>query len=89
MSVTGKAPKGAKVIWGTFRQGAPRSAKFPFHKTVQAFQAQYQYFVSGTLKNGGKITCKITIGKATKVGHAKGGHKTCTARLSYDASGWH
>ena len=87
MSVTGSAPKGAKVIWGTFRSGAPRSVKFPFHLKIPVFDAQYSYFVSGTLKHGGNITCKLTIGTATKVGHAKGGHKTCTARLTSDNNG--
>jgi hypothetical protein len=86
MSVTGSAPKGAKVIWGTFRSGT-RSAKFPFHKSIPVFEAQYSYFVSATLKHGGKITCKLTIGTATQIGHAKGGRKTCTARLTSDNKG--
>jgi hypothetical protein len=86
MSVTGSAPKGAKVIWGTFRSGT-RPGTFPFHKKIPVFAAQYSYFVSGRLKHGGNITCKLTIGTVTKIGHAKGGHKTCTARLTDDGRG--
>jgi len=86
MSVTGNAPNGAKVIWGTFRAGT-RPAKFPFHTKIRVFEAQYSYFVSGTLKHGGKITCKLTIGTATKIRHARGGHRTCTARLTSDGKG--
>ena len=74
---------------GTFRSTYP-PAKFPFHKKIPAFEAQGSYFVSGELKHGGNITCKLTIGKSTKVAHAKGGHKTCTVRLTSDgAGGWH
>jgi len=88
MSVTGSAPKGATVLYGRF--AASYRGKFPFHTKLPVFQDAYSYFVSGTLKHGGKITCKIKIGTATKVGHAKGRHKTCTARLTSDGSGgWH
>ena len=90
MSVTGSAPKGAKVTWWTFRSGGTRTGKFPFHLKMQAFDAQYQYFVKGQLKHGGKITCKLTIGTSTKVSHAKGGHKACLATLTSDNNGgWH
>ncbi len=85
-SVTGSAPNGADVIWGTFRSGT-RSGKFPFHLKTQAFEEQYSYFVTGTLKNGGSITCKLTIGTATKIARATGGHKYCTARLTSDNNG--
>jgi hypothetical protein len=88
MSVTGNAPKGAKVTSGTFLRTFP-PGKFPYRAKVEVFEAQYFYYVSGKLKNGGSITCKITIGKFTKVGHAKGGRKGCTARLTSDnAGGW-
>jgi hypothetical protein len=89
MSVTGSAPKGATITYGTFLRTFP-PGKFPFRKSIAVFQAQGSYFVTGQLKNGGSITCKLTIGKFTKVGHAKGGHKICTARLTTDnAGGWH
>jgi hypothetical protein len=88
MSVSGKASKGATVIWGTFRSGT-RNGKFPFHKTVPVFDDQYSYFVTGTLKHKSKgtLTCKLTIGALTKTGHTKRGRNYCTARLTSDNKG--
>jgi len=87
-SVTGSAPKGTSVAYG--RDAANYPGHFPLHKTLPVFPRTGYYYVSAQLKNGGNITCKLTIGNASSVGHARGGHKACSAKLTNDyGGGWH
>jgi hypothetical protein len=86
--VTGSAPKGASVAFGT--DAANYTGHFPLHRTLPVFSRTGYYYITAQLKNGGSITCKLTIGNASSVGHARGGHKACSAKLTNDyGGGWH
>ncbi|MDX6481366.1 MAG: hypothetical protein QOG85_1876 [Gaiellaceae bacterium] len=87
ISVTGDAPHGAKVTFGHF--GSTYNGKFPLHETLP-YVAYFNYYVSGELKDGGKITCEVRVGSATKVTNAEGGQHSCSAALKGDGKGgWH
>jgi hypothetical protein len=86
--VTGSAPKGASIIYG--RDDTDYKGHFPLHTTLPLFSRAGYYFLSAQLKNGGNITCTLGIGTASKVVHARSGHKACSARLTNDyQGGWH
>ena len=88
LTAIGSAPKGASVAYGT--DAANYTGHFPLHKTLPVFPRTGYYYISAQLKNGGNITCKLTIGNASSVGHARSGHKTCYAKLTNGyGSGWH
>ncbi len=85
--VTGSASKGVSVTWGDNR--ATYYDRFPLHKTVPVNERLAYYFVSAQLTNGGNVTCKLIIGSASSVRHARGKQNACTARLQSDfGGGW-
>lgn len=46
--------------------------------------------VTAQLNGGGRVTCKVIIGDAVKIGHASGGYNICQAQLNSDPinGGW-
>jgi hypothetical protein len=88
VSVTGSAPKGAGISYGS--DSTAYAGHFPLHTTLPLYSRAGYYYLSAHLKNGGNVTCKLTIGNASSVGHARNGHKVCLAKLTNDYQGhWH
>ena len=85
--VTGSAPNGVDITYGddTSNQrtsGLPLDVTRPITKNVL-------YWVMAQLQGGGRITCKVIIGKTARAGHAIGGYNTCTAQSPSDlVGGW-
>ena len=81
MSVTGSAPHGASINYGN-DSNTYTSGRVPFHTKLGLDTRAGFYVLFVQLKNGGNVTCTLTIGNATSVGHARGGHKSCLAKLT-------
>ena len=85
ITVTGSAPKGASITYGS--DSTTYTGHFPLHKTLPLGTRVGYYFVSAQLEDGGAVTCTLTIGSASSVGHAHGGHRACTAKLTNNYQG--
>ena len=84
--VTGSAPNGVEITYGSDasnqRGSLPLDVTKPIRKNVL-------YWVMAELKGGGRITCKVIIGKNVRTGHAIGGQNVCTAQSPSDLiGGW-
>ena len=86
ISVTGSAPNGATVSYSN--DSVTFTGHVPLHTHLALDPRTGFYVVFVQLKNGGNVTCTVTIGSATSVGHARGGHKSCLAKLTnrYDGT---
>jgi hypothetical protein len=60
----------------------PMTATLPVKR-----DAEY-YVVTAQLQGSGNITCKVQIGDAAKVGHARGSFNICSAQLNRTDDRW-
>jgi hypothetical protein len=60
------------------------------NETLSIEKNALYYAVTAQLQGGGDIMCKIQIGDAVRVGHARGGYNICSAQLNSDPinGGW-
>ena len=94
--VTGSAPNGVNITYGDDTsnyqtKNLPLDVTRPTKKNVV-------YWVMAQLQGGGRITCRVVIGKqaqghgvgvTARAGHAVGGYNTCTAQSAGDpVGGW-
>jgi hypothetical protein len=89
-SVTGSAPAGVDITYGNDSSNYQGPKHPPMNKTLSVKKDALYYDVTAQLQGGGSITCKLKIGDAVKVGHAKGGYNICSAQLNSDPinGGW-
>jgi len=84
--VTGSAPNGVEITYGS--DASNYQGRFPMDVT-KPIRKNVLYWVMAELKGGGRITCKVIIGRAVRAGHAIGGHNVCTAQSPSDLiGGW-
>ena len=84
--VTGSAPNGVDITYGS--DASNYQGRFPMDVT-KPIRKNVLYWVMAELKGGGRITCKVIIGRAVRAGHAIGGHNVCTAQSPSDLiGGW-
>jgi hypothetical protein len=84
--VTGSAPNGVDVRYGD--DASNYRGSLPLNVT-KSIQENAVYWVMAQLQGGGRITCKVILGRAVRTGHATGGYNTCTAHSPGDSViGW-
>ena len=85
--VTGSAPNGVDITYGDDTSNQ-RTSSLPLDVT-RPITKNVLYWVMAQLQGGGRITCKVIIGKTARAGHAIGGYNTCTAQSPSDlVGGW-
>ena len=85
--VTGSAPNGVDITYGDGTSNQQKSS-LPLDVT-RPITKNVLYWVMAQLQGGGRITCKVIIGKTARAGHAIGGYNTCTAQSPSDlVGGW-
>jgi hypothetical protein len=89
-SVTGSAPAGVDITYGSDGSNYQGPSQPPMHETLNIQKDALYYQVTAQLQGGGDITCKLEIGDAVKIGHARGGYNICSAQLNSDPvnGGW-
>lgn len=83
-TVTGSAPSGVDITYGSDGSNYQGPKQPPMSKKLRVKKDALYYQVSAQLQGGGNITCKVKIGDAVKVGHARGGYNICSAQLNSD-----
>jgi hypothetical protein len=92
-SVTGRAPQGVDVTYGSdsdSRSGNTRTgangmptAKLPFEGSLRVDEDVAYYMLNAQLGGAGDITCKLIVGgKTIAKGHASGDYNICSAQAS-------
>jgi len=95
--VTGSAPNGVDITYGDDASNH-QTRTFPLDAT-RPTKKNVVYWVMAQLRGSGRITCKVIIsnpakaghatGNTGRVGHADGGHNTCTAQTPNNPiGGW-
>jgi hypothetical protein len=85
--VTGSAPNGVAITYGDDASNY-RTRTLPMDIT-KPIRKHTLYWVMAQLQGGGRITCKVIIGKTVRAGHAIGAYNTCTAQSPKDTlGGW-
>jgi hypothetical protein len=85
--VTGSAPHGVDITYGSDASNQ-QTRSLPLDVT-RSIKKNVLYWVMAQLQGGGRITCKVVIGKRVGAGHAIGGYNTCTAQSPSDPlRGW-
>jgi hypothetical protein len=89
-TVTGSAPSGVNITYGRDGSNYQGPSQPPMTKTLRVNKDALYYQVTAQLQGGGNITCKVRIGDAVKVGHARGGYNICSAQLNKNpiGGGW-
>ncbi|HEY3206155.1 MAG TPA: hypothetical protein VGJ58_04315 [Gaiellaceae bacterium] len=89
-SVTGSAPQGVDITYGSDGTNLQGPKHPPMNKTMNVNNDALYYQVTAQLQGGGNVTCKVKIGDAVKTGHARGGYNICSAQLNKDPihGGW-
>ena len=84
--VTGSAPNGVDIRYGDDASNSEGSLPLDVTKPLGK---NTLYWVMAQLHGGGRITCKVIVGRTVSAGHAVGGYNTCTAQSPSDAlGGW-
>jgi len=89
-TVTGTAPNGVDITYGDESSNYDGPKNPPMTKTLDVKSDALYYAVTAQLQGGGDVTCKVQIGDAVKVGHARGSYNICSAQLNSDPinGGW-
>jgi hypothetical protein len=70
--VTGSMPTGVDITYGNDSSNYQGPSYPPMDETLPVENDALYYAVTAQLQGGGNVTCKVQIGDAVKVGHARG-----------------
>lgn len=86
--VSGDAPAGVDIMYGSDSDNRQGGSDLPWHATLKRAKGAMWYSVTAQLQGGGDITCSVTIGDHTEKGHASGSFNICSAQINAPLSGW-
>lgn len=85
-SVTGYSNHAVDVTYGNDSSNY-KGENPPFSTSLPIRADALYYDITAQLQGSGIITCRVTIGGVTRVGHARGGYNICSAQLNQGYDG--
>ena len=86
--VSGNAPAGVDIMYGSDSDNRQGGSGVPWHATLKRSKGAMWYSLTAQLQGGGDITCSVTVGGHTQKGHASGSYNICEAQVDAPLGGW-